>query len=354
MSSSVAQKKTPKNQIVRIVPEETLSWIEDYVMWLQQGDIYPGNYLRTSLIGHENLTKFNFLDALLNTKIPQIFAESSVVGDGSDWTPYELDILGNISMAVPVTIFDNGHHTKPIPHKSPFVGTLIFTPGALLRNGQDQTPADWTEVTTHNGKICTEGYYDLYNRRLMPVFHYINTKASSEGKYALITIPGLGCGQFAGPFRGKLGSELQKVLERILKENGKSFPHIKVVYYDPFDECENLRQEIHGISLMVRPFLRGNSTKSQLCQPSAYAEDGDDFSDYILFSVVAWDHVSWPGNDYFGGSRCTDDGVKAAATSSMAVLTGIEGSYDPRRGEYLPPSPYRTWGEVVEKNRLQL
>ena len=59
---------------------------------------------------------------------------------------------------------------------------------------------------------------------------------------------------------------------------------------------------------------------------------GDDFSGCILFSIVAWDHVSWPGNDYFGGSRSTDDGVKAAATDSMAVLTGIEGHYDPHRG----------------------
>ena len=105
---------------------------------------------------------------------------------------------------------------------------------------------------------------------------------------------------------------------------------------------------------MVRPLLAGNAGKSQLCPPSAYAEDGDDFSNCVLFSIVAWDHVSWPGNDFFGGSRCTDDGVKAAATDSMAVLTGIEGHYDPDRGAYLPPAPYRTWGEAVEKNGLQL
>ena len=65
-------------------------------------------------------------------------------------------------------------------------------------------------------------------------------------------------------------------------------------------------------------------------------------SDCMLFSIVAWDHVSWPGNDFFAGSRCTDDGVKAAATNSMFALTGIEGHYDPDRGAYLPPPPYRT------------
>jgi hypothetical protein len=100
----------------------------------------------------------------------------------------------------------------------------------------------------------------------------------------------------------------------------------------PFSECSNAQLEIHGISLMVRPLLQGNLAKSQLCPPQAYAEVGDDFTGCLLFSMVAWDHVSWPGNDFFAGSRCTDDGVKAAATNSMAVLTGIEGRYDAERG----------------------
>jgi len=63
---------------------------------------------------------------------------------------------------------------------------------------------------------------------------------------------------------------------------------------------------------------------------------------------VAWDHVSWPGNDFFIGSRATDDGVKAAATSSMAVLTGVAGEYDPMQAKYQPPPPYRNWEAVVE------
>ena len=83
--------------------------------------------------------------------------------------------------------------------------------------------------------------------------------------------------------------------------------------------------------------------------PIAYAEKGDDFSGCTLYSIVAWDHVSWPGNDFYAGSRATDDGVKAAATSSMSVLTGVEGRYDSTRGKYLPPQPYSTWGAVVDE-----
>jgi hypothetical protein len=160
-------------------------------------------------------------------------------------------------------------------------------------------------VTLADCRLNREGYYGLYERRLLPVFQHVNDSASVQGKQALLTIPGLGCGQFAGPFAGQLGTELKMVLERFLTLHGASFPQIKAVYFDPYSQCSNSRQEIHGISLMVRPLLQGNAGKSQLCQPSAYAEASDDFSDCTLFSIVAWDHVSWPGNDYFGGSRCT-------------------------------------------------
>jgi hypothetical protein len=196
--------------------------------------------------------------------------------------------------------------------------------------------------------LSLEGYYSLYRRRLLPVFRYINDCARKP-RSAFLTVPGLGCGQFAGPFRGQLGARLQAVLQRLLTEYGNSFPSVKAVYFDPYGECENSRREIHGISFMVRPLkVPGNQAKSQLCRPVTYAENGDDFSECTLYSIVAWDHVSWPGNDFFSGSRATDDGVKAAATSSMSVLTGVEGEYDPARGKYQPPQPYSSWGAVVE------
>ncbi len=50
---------------------------------------------------------------------------------------------------------------------------------------------------------------------------------------------------------------------------------------------------------------------------------------------------------FTAGYRATDDGVKAAATSSMSVLSGVEGRYDPACGKYQPPQPGRSWGEVV-------
>ena len=116
------------------------------------------------------LTDAAFLDALINTKIPQIFAESTVTGDGTDWNLTEIGILGDISISVPVTVYDNGNHQSSVPHAEPFSGTLVFTPGALLRNGRGHTPVDWAEATRSDRTLCEDGYYRLYARRLLPVF----------------------------------------------------------------------------------------------------------------------------------------------------------------------------------------
>lgn len=55
-------------------------------------------------------------------------AEKIQLGDGTDWTLTELGLLGDISIAMSVTIFDNGAHQNPIVHKNPFEGHLVYTP----------------------------------------------------------------------------------------------------------------------------------------------------------------------------------------------------------------------------------
>ena len=332
-----------------IVPEVTLARANDYLQDLRVSRAQAGALLCDCLqdADLQTITDLDLLGRLFDTKKPQVFAETSVAGDGSDWNHSEIGLLGDVSIATPVTIFDDGNHSAPTPHEPAFPGVLVFTPGALLRNGRGQTPADWNEVTDPDGKLLVEGYEALYLRRLLPVFRYINDSAGKP-RSAFVTVPGLGCGQFAGPFRGQLGIRLQAALQRLLIENGHSLPNLKCVYFDPYSECENFRSEIHGISFMVRPLrVPGNQAKSQLCSTAAYSEQGDDYSKCTLYSIVAWDHVSWPGNDFFAGSRATDDGVKAAATSSMSALTGVEGEYDPACGMYLPPHPYSNWGAVV-------
>lgn len=257
-------------------------------------------------------------------------------------------------MAVAVKVFDDGRHSLPTIHRDPFNGYLLFIPGALLRNGRRRVPADWVAVTASDGTLDPNGYTALYERRLLPLLHYANRQAASAGKRAFITTPGLGCGQFAGPFIGTLGTHLKNALVRILEAHAAVLPHIAAVYYDPYSECENARHQVAGISLFVRPLTHRNEAKPQLCPPTQYQEAGDDFSDCILFSVVAWDHASWPGNDFYGGARATDDGVKAAATDSMRAMTGVEGRYDPYAHCYLPPAPYETWADVLQVTGARL
>jgi len=350
MSSKLPYLQTKPYQI--LIHKDTYQKAYKYLTDLATNKVEPGRYF-SSHLDDRYLTTIEFLEKLINTKRPQIFAESAIVGDGSDWNLTELSLLGDIAIAVPVTVYDNGRHHHPDIHDEPFEATLLYVPGALLRNGRSYTPADWDEVVI-DGQIDAEAFYQLYERRLLPSFLYANETAVSHNKQAFITIPGLGCGQFAGKFQGQLGEELKDMLAIFLKKHHSQFPNINTIYYDPYQECDNERLEFGHLSLMVRPLTKGNQNKPQLCQPITYEEDGDDFSNCVLFSFVAWDHVSWPGNDFYIGSRATDDGVKAAATNSMAAMTGAEGMYSTRTYQYQPPWGYKNWNDVIQKHQIQL
>ena len=334
-----------------IVPPETCQRLAAYAADLFTGQTLPGTRLAECLAATvlTTLDADALLHALLDTKEPCIFAESAVRGDGSDWTLRELGLLGDISVLTEVTVYDDGRHRDPAIHSEPFPGTLLFTPGALLRNDTGRTPADWDEVVTPEGELNLTAYRALYARRLTPVFDEIQRRAARRSRRAVVTIPGLGCGQFAGPFRGQLGAALRDALTEILRAHAAAWSAIALVYYDPFKECSPTTERIQNLDFRVRPLmLTPGGGLPQLCHPKAYAEGSDDFSDCDLFSLVAWDHVSWPGNDFNGGSRSTDDGVKAAATSALHALTGIAGHYVPTRHAYQPSPPHETWSELLD------
>lgn len=319
-----------------------------------------------------------FLEALLNTKKTTIFAESAVSGDGSDWTKEELSILGDISMATDeVDVYDNGRHTDPWVYAKPIKGTLLFTPGALLAARRGFRPADMDVVyrvgglpldeagvpdQTLLGEIDQCALTELYRRRLVPVLRYASAQANRYGQRAVVTIPGLGCGQFAGDFRGRMAPFLLTALKGVLEEYHTRLSGIELIHFDPYGECENESCVFGGLVLNVRPLCKGNLDTPQLCPPTAYLpseQGGGSRKDLRLFSVVAWDHVSWPGNDFYAGCRATDDGVKAAATSSMRCFTGIEGVYSEVSNEYTPPKldplwPSPTWGSLVKEKKLRL
>ncbi len=82
--------------------------------------------------------------------------------------------------------------------------------------------------------------------------------------------------------------------------------------YSPYQASSREVEEVEGIR-MIR-WVNGPSLL-------ASAQDIDpEFADTYMAKLVAWDHFSWPGNDFFANARQTDDGVSAAATNSMEVL----------------------------------
>lgn len=327
---------------------------EAYAQAIAAGSVKPGAYLAALLPeSASRVTATELLQLLLDTKRPQIFAESAVAGDGSDWNATELSLLGDISIATDVVIFDDGRHQSPMPHVPPFRGALVFTCGALLAGRLGHRPPDLVEIAP-SGTIDQSAYNALYARRLRPVFSWIQAAANQRNRCAVVTVPGLGCGQFAGPYAGRLGPHLQTALEDVFAGMATELARIKVVVFDPYSECTDSATTFGATSFRVRPLLASANKHPQLCRPADYAESGDDLADCDLYSLVAWDQVSWPGNDFYAGARATDDGVKAAATSSMHAVTGIEGHYDAGRAMYLPPKGYRNWGECVARNSLRL
>ncbi len=322
---------------------------------LKAGTCTMGAYLHRRLAGLDlsSLSDWQFLQQLITTKKPQIFAESALHADGSDWSMQELSILGDLAVAVPVRVYDDGAHRNPRVHTLPFSAELLFIPGALLAAPCGVTSCDWEEVTS-DAQICYEQYYRLYERRLLPLLQHVETICSAHAQQAVVTVPGIGCGQFAGPFYGRLGALLEQVLIELIRTHHSLFPSIRIIYYDPYQECREETFHAGETELRVRPLRRAAAPHAQLCRVTAYEEPGDDFCDHRLFSIVAWDHVSWPGNDFYAGSRATDDGVKAAATDLMAHMTGHAGRYEVSSCSYEPPQGYHTWNEVIDRNRLEL
>lgn len=327
---------------------------EAYLEAIRQGEVEPGVRLARRLAASAGpLTAFQLLECLLQTKQPQIFAESAVVGDGSDWNATELSLLGDMSIAAEVEVYDDGRHRQPAVHPEAFPATLIFTCGALLANGHGHATPDLMEAGP-DGHLDQVALNSLYARRLRPVFACIQARAEARERPALVTVPGLGCGQFAGRHRGEMGQRLLLALEQLLGGCSPELSAIRTVIFDPYDEGEDDHVDFGTTQLRVRPLLRSANPHPQLCPPRAYEEANDDFSSCDLYSLVAWDQVSWPGNDFYTGARVTDDGVKAAATDVMTAMTGVAGGYDSSRNQYQPPEPYLHWEDCVLRNQLRL
>ncbi|CAK8163574.1 hypothetical protein CAXC1_80032 [Candidatus Xenohaliotis californiensis] len=114
---------------------------------------------------------------------------------------------------------------------------------ALLSNMEDTRHTD-TKLAKEDGDLDKEGYIKLAKSRLLPMLQSINHSAGEKGKKALVNIPGIGAGIFAGDRKRENSiKELlaKKVIPELLQEN--NFPNIRMVIFDPFDMPKKPEQE---------------------------------------------------------------------------------------------------------------
>ena len=109
-----------------LIHPETYQMSIDYLDRLKAGAI-AGEYLKNKLKDKDiqQLSIEQFIELLIRTKRPKIFAESAIFGNGLDWNQDELSLLGDLSIAMQVDIYDNGKHRTPEVHPIPFAATLI-------------------------------------------------------------------------------------------------------------------------------------------------------------------------------------------------------------------------------------
>lgn len=313
------------------------------------------DYLQEHSLTHlQDIPVNEFIQLLMQTKLPTIFAESQVYHDQRDWTQKEGAILGGISVNMEVTMYNNGGHDDTFTnHKNPISGVLAYVCGALLATNHGR-PADEDRVTK-NGKIDPDSFNELCEERLLPELLMLNQQAGNQHKKLAITLPGIGTSLFAGNYGGKDGKEIKafflQALQHIIKKHATKLPHLDVVHYDPYKGNQDSFEQIEHIQFRVKPLCNkeGPTRTSQLEYPEGTSEET-----HLLASFVAWDHFSYPGNDFLKGLRKTDDGVKGASTDTPYRITEIEGHYDEKTGSYLPPEPYSTWKQCILDKKIKL
>lgn len=289
------------------------------------------------------LTNEVVLLMLLRTKKPKCFAESDV--NGHDWTHDEFAILSEIGTCVAnVTVYDDakwGHkNSTPFRQYKRHQATLLFMNGPILKPDAPISKQDNCEFKqlVSNKALKQDAYKAYLERRLMLLLKQASDQAAIHKKKAYIALPGIGCGEFAGSFAHQLTQRIggnsavyESCIIDIIQNFTQQYPNHSI-------GCIRLNMgPAGGVVSEVRqigdiPFVRSDQqgykghamlAKPQDVIPQKYRRD-----DFEIFSVVAGDPVSFPGNDMYIDSKFTDEGAQGGATDLVTKITGIPGHYD--------------------------
>jgi hypothetical protein len=305
----------------------------------------------------------------MNSREPRVYAEFQKIGANEKWNEFEYDILSRLCSYVEgVDVYDNGRWGKKGVGDARYVTqphsiSLLCVPGAILKeNSRD------SETLVEEDGINEAKYKALYKEKLLTAFYQANESAKQKGKRAFITTPVIGDGAFAGSFRGKTAKYFYNTLAELLKEHPE-WNNIASIWIDGYlsNLCKD--ETIQSTLLRIRNTGNENQNKDhalfsgypysdlgQLSKASEYAESAEEeaqFSQCDRFKIFAWDHFSYEGNDWIGGTRTTDE-ANMASCNALSILFGEEGEYRQYAHEeeyaYLPKE-FGTWWECFTQQK---
>jgi hypothetical protein len=237
------------------------------------------------------------------------------------------DILPTISVAFWTTVLDNGMRqlTDVVPYKTPFEALFVYVSGPLMR--QDGFIYEWNKVFLRGDPF--RNYCDLWTIRLEPVLAYINAVAKIRQLQAVVVTPGIGTGLFADPKIKQISTWFHRMLEHVLGKG--SYPNIDTVRFINWGDTDTVESLVQDKTrtrsiLLVRT---GKGTVQSPVETMGYSS-----KTHFLARLVAWDPLSWPGNEAWNGSRGSDDGVSGMSSTI--------------KSQFLKTSP-ATWRYAVEK-----
>jgi len=327
-----------------IYSDITLDHANNYLSDLKSNINNAGVKLRNKLaaIDLSSLSAEQLLMHLMNTRKPQIYAESEPFLNGKDWNETETNLLGGISFSTYKTsAYNSGGHKSFKNFDKPTPVNLLYVAGTLLRNDKLGTTTYDMNYVLKDREIQDDKLLELYEQRLLPGLIAQNNFAKSYDKKLIINIPGLGCGQFAGVYKNKINIALPKALKSLLAKHSDKLKNVSMVYYDSFEKIDDVNyeeSEINGINFICcHTKNKANATALLEFPNEARKLENFDEYEYLILKVVAWDHLSLPGNDIWADSRATDDGVSAASTNTIAAMInmGLFGKLDEIKYEYI-------------------
>ena len=291
-----------------------------------------------------------FIQLLMNTRKPTVFAEGETIGPMQNWNQFEYQIMGNICSSIEdVKVYDNGRWGRPKGvgdgryKDKPHSINLLCVPGAILRKGFP----DYDTLVSNN-TIDEKNYKNFYKAKLSAVFQQANDSAKRDNQQAFITVPGIGDGAFAGQFSGKTVQHLHNAIAELIQENPQ-WENIGCVWIDGF-RSKVCKDTTIGTTLLR---VRNTGTEAhndthtlfsnkkygdlgQMSKAEEYAEtlqEQQQFQQCKRFKIFAWDHFSYEGNDWVNGSRRTDE-ANMASCNALSIISGGQGEYRPHEKEY--------------------